>query len=157
MEYMYNFETGVIDFAPYSTYLESIRHLLPAHVYAFASNSNYYDLESPGSLHDSWLETLTVRENASGDRREARQLEIHLCLYGPYHDRWINLRYIGVTFYSFHTPDNKSREHTAHGDLLTHEIRLGNDGLLIHEILFTTDATLLIECKDIVHSEEIIK
>jgi hypothetical protein len=48
-------------------------------------------------------------------------------------------------------------DHAAHGDLFTHEIRLGHEGLLVHELLFERDATFLIECSDIRHSEEPIK
>jgi hypothetical protein len=155
-------EEGVrinIDFSRYRTYIESIKKTLPAHIYAFGSNPCYFDFESPSSLHDAWLETLTVREIASGERNEIRRLEICLCLLGPFHDRKINLRYNGVTQYSFIAPPRygESRyEHTAHGDLLIHEIRLGHSGLFVHELLFESDATLLIECADIIHSEEMI-
>jgi hypothetical protein len=58
----------------------------------------------PAALHDAWLETLTVRETASGERKQNRQLEIQVRLFGPYHDGWIHLNYTGVTQYSFHTP-----------------------------------------------------
>jgi len=139
-------------------YVESIQSRLPAHVYAFASNPSYFDLDSHSSLHDSCLEKLTVRETAS-ERTQVRELEIHLCLFGPYHDRWIRLNHVGVAQYSFVTPPKYAEpryEHTAHGDLLTHEIRLGQNGLLIHQLLFERGSTLLIDCADIRHSEEII-
>lgn len=159
MEYILHSEMEGIDFGRYLAYVESIRSHLPAHVYAFASNRNYFNLHSPSSLHDAWLETLTVKEAASGERRHIRQLEIQLCLFGPRHDRWIHLRYSGVTQYSFQTPAKYTEpryKHAAHGDLLTHEIRLGHEGLLVHELLFERGATLLIECGDIRHSEEIL-
>ena len=159
MEHILNSETEGIDFARYSAYVESIRHRLPPHVYSFASDSRYFDLTSRSSLHDAWLETFTVREVASGERREIRRMEIAISLLGPFHDRRIRLKYVGVTRYSFVAPPRYGEqryEHTAHGDLLTHEIRLGHDDLLIHEILFERDATFLIECSDIGHEEEVI-
>lgn len=157
MEYIVNSETEGIDWKRYSRYVDSIRNQLPAHVFAFASDSQYFDLGSHSSLHDAWLESFTVREDSSGERHEIRRMEVAISLLGPFHDRRIHLRYSGVTRYTFVAPPRYGEpryEHTAHGDLLTHEVRLGRDGLLIHEFLFERDATFLIECSDIRHSEE---
>jgi hypothetical protein len=159
MDHILNSETEGIDFTRYSAYIESIRHKLQPHVYSFASDSRYFDLTSHSSLHDAWLESFTVQEVAVGENSEIRDMEIAISLLGPFHDRRIYLRYIGVTRYSFVAPPRygESRyEHTSHGDLLTHEIRLGHDNFLIHEILFERDATFLIECSDIRHVEEVI-
>lgn len=163
MKYITNSEAeGVrinIDFSRYQTYVESIKNKLPAHIYSFASNPCYFDFESRSSLHDAWLETVTVQEVASGQRKQVRRLEVYICLLCPFHDRRINLHYSGVTQYNFNAPPRYGEpryEHTAHGDLLTHEIRLGHNGLFIHELLFESDATFLIECSDIIHSEKII-
>src|SRR5262249_19569328 len=62
MEYILNAETDGIDFDRYSAYVESIRTRLPSHVYAFASNPCYFDLNSRSSLHDAWLEDLTAEK-----------------------------------------------------------------------------------------------
>jgi len=158
MEYTLNSGAGGFDFSRYNAYIESIKSSLPGHVYAFASDPSYFSLDSHSSLHDAWLEELTVREFASGERKQIRQLEIKLCLLGPYHDRRIHLNYSGVTQYSFLTPpryDEPRFKHTAHGDLLAHEIRLGHNGLLLHELQFERGSSLLIECRDIRHSEEL--
>jgi hypothetical protein len=158
MKYIHT-NPGNIDFDKYLVYLETIRDQLPEHIFAFASSRCYFDLESRSSLHDAWMETLTVRESASGKHEENRKLEIHLCLLGPYHDRRIHLRYTGVAQYSFITPsqyENPRYQHTAHGDLFTHEITLGREGLVVHELLFERDATLLIECSNLEHTEELI-
>ena len=157
MEHIINAQTEGIDFTRYAAYIESIRHKLPPHIYSFASGPRYFDLSSHSSLHDAWLESLTVREVASGPSQEIRRIEIELCFLGPFHDRRIRLHYTGVARYTFTTPPRYGEprfEHAAHGDLLTHEIRLGHDGLFIHELLFERDATFLIECSDIRHSEE---
>jgi hypothetical protein len=159
MEHIVNAQTEGIDFTRYSAYVESIRDRLPPYVYSFASDPYYFDLTSHSSLHDAWLETCTVRESASGERQEIRQMEIAISLLGPFHDRRIHFYYTGVTRYSFAVPPRYGEQrykHTAHGDLFTHEIRLGHDGLFVHELLFERDATFLIECSDNKHSEEAI-
>lgn len=156
MEYILNVATGELDFdryrTRYRTYVESIRRKLPVHVYGIASNPDYFNLDSRSSLHDAWLETLRIREVASGERNQIRQLEIQLTLLAPHHDRWIHFRYAGVTQYSFY--GEAKHKDSAQGDLLTHEIRLGRDGMLVHELLFERGSTLLIECAHIEHSEE---
>ena len=159
MEHIINPEIEGIDFTRYSTYIASIRDKIPPHVYSFASDPCYFDLSSHSSLHDAWLESLTVRELASGASKEIRRMEVDISLLGPFHDRRIHLHYTGVTRYTFGAPPQYGEprfEHTAHGDLLTHEIRLGHDGLIIHELLFESGATFLIECSDLIHSEEMI-
>lgn len=55
MNLPYHESTGSINFDRYFSYIESIRGKLPSHVFAFASQAKYYDLESPTSLHDAWL------------------------------------------------------------------------------------------------------
>lgn len=159
MNYILNSEADYIDFDRYAAYIESVRHKLPPHVHSFASDPRYFYPTSPSSLHDAWLETVVVHEAASGERHEIRKIEIALVLLGPCHDRRIHLHYTGVTRYSLAAPPRCGEaryEQVAHGDLITHEIRLGHDGQLIHELLFETDATFLIECSDIRHSEECI-
>lgn len=158
MEHIIDRSTGRIDFAQYEKYLNSIRHHLPDHIYTFASNQRHFYPDSPSSLHDAWMESLTIREAASGKRQEIRMLEISLCLLGPFHDRLIHLHYMGVVRYSFEVPPRNGDarfEHTAHGDLLTHEIRLSRNGLFIHELSFERGTMFMIECSDIKHSEKI--
>ncbi|HEY8025252.1 MAG TPA: hypothetical protein VIF60_11835 [Burkholderiaceae bacterium] len=159
MEYILDKNTGGINFGPYLEYLNSITDSLPPHVYAFASDSRHYDLQSHSSLHDAWLETFNIGENANGATKQIRQIEIRMCLLGPFHDLKIHLHYLGVERYFLDAPARTGEirfAHIGHGDLLAHEIRLGLDGLLIHELQFERGGTILIECKDILHSEEII-
>jgi hypothetical protein len=156
MKYIYDGGEWMINFDRYAAYLESVRGQLPAHVYAFAADPNHFNLNSRSSLHDAWLEKLCVVEPATGSRSEVRAIEIHLRLLGPFHDRYINLVYTGVSMYDLGAPARPGEPrftHTAHGDLLTHEVRFENDRL-VHEILFERKVTFLIECSDIKHSEE---
>lgn len=157
MEYILNAKVDGIDHASYVEYLSTIRAELPDHIYDFASNLQHFDISSASSLHDAWLESLIVREVASGARSEIRRLEVRLALLGPYHDRLIHLTYSGVERYLFDSPSRPGEPrytHTAHGDLLTHEIRLGAQGLFVHEILFERGSTLLIEFSEFSHHEE---
>lgn len=156
MDYIFDSKTEVIDWEGYSRYIQAIRDQLPPHIFAFASDSSYFDLDSSGTLHDAWFESLTVREVASGDRSEMRTLEVSLCLLGSYHDRRIHLQYAGVSRYAVTGPNGDQIEHTVHGDLITQEVRLANSGLFVHELLFERDATILVECSDFRHSEEMI-
>ena len=156
MEFIYP-EPGRIDFDRYARYVESIRDRLPKHVHAFASDPRFFNITSNSSLHDAWLESFTVREAASGQRHEIRRLEIQILLLGPFHDLRTRLHYTDVIGYSAFAPAKPGHpryEHTAHGNLITHEVRLSDNGGLIHEILFERDATILIECADFRHSEE---
>ena len=159
MEYILD-GTGAIDFVRYGAYLSSIRGQIPEHVYAFASDVTHFNSDSRSSLHDAWLESLTIRENATGERRQVRRLEIHLCLLGPCHDRRIHLDYSEVIRYSFMFSQRDVEARSlgiGHGDLLSHEVRVANDALLVHELAFESGATLLIECADIRHTEEPIE
>jgi hypothetical protein len=159
MEYILNDKVEGIDYTSYLKYLLTIRADLPDHIYDFASNSNHFDLSAASSLHDAWLESLIVREVASGSRNENRKLEVKLCLLGPFHDRLIHLTYSGVERYFFDSPAGPGEvryAHTAHGNLLTHEIRLGMHGLFVHEILFERGSTLIVEFSGFSHLEEIL-
>ena len=157
MEYIFDPRSSTIDFERYASYVESIRNRLQPHVYAFASDSKYFDLTSHSSLHDAWLEHVTVHEDSSGPNGDVRRLAIDVSLLGAFHDRRILLSYSGVTAYTLVAPPRhgeKRFDHIAHGDLITHELRLGaNDGL-IHEILFERGGTFLVECAEFAHREE---
>lgn len=158
MEYIITPASNIIDFHSYQKYLLSIKDRLPAHVYTFASDEKYFDLRSPTSLHDAWLETCTIKESGTGNRNQIRMLEVHISLLGQFHDRRIHLSYRGVNSYSFknqHGGDSSVGKEKNHGDLYTHEIRLSPDGLLIHELLFER-GTFLIEFEEFQHSEELV-
>jgi hypothetical protein len=159
MRYILNDHSDGIDFDRYAAYLESVQGLMPAHVYRFASDSKYFDLSSRSSLHDAWLEEVSVRELATGKRNEVRKAQIEVRLLGPFHDRRIHLLYDGVASYRWELPsgDGAPRcEHTAHGDLYTHEICITANGLLTHEILFERNSTFFVECASIKHWESLV-
>jgi hypothetical protein len=156
MRHILNDATDGIDFTGYARYLQTVRNAMPAHVFAFASDPRHFDLLSRSSLHDAWLEELSVREIATGERHEIRRTQVELRLLGPYHDRRIHLLYEGVTGYRWEMPTRHGEpryEHVAHGDLYTHEICMTDHGLMTHEIEFERDARLVVEFADFRHWE----
>ncbi len=143
----------------YFKYLESIRGQLPSHVYDFAAQANHYNLHSHSSLHDAWLESMTISEPARGDRNQNRRVDIELCLLGPFHDRKMHLYYKDVYEYSFDTATRRDKLPSVsggHGDLLSHEIRLDPPDIIIHELQFSRGGVFLIKCREFSHREELI-
>jgi hypothetical protein len=91
---------------------------------------------------------------ASGDRRQKRALEIRIRLLGAYHDGYLNLVYSGVRSYSLETPaEFKWPPYgVGHGDWLYDEVRLSDNGHVLHEIEFSRGSRWTIECDDIDHN-----
>lgn len=134
----------------YAQYLESIRDRLPRSAFEFATG-NWRRSEDHYSLHDSWVECLTISESSSGNRREDRSLEIQVRLLGAYHDGYTTLKYHQVQSYSLSTPREPSLPSfdVGHGDWLHDEIRLSDRGFVLHEVEFSRGSRWTIECKDI--------
>jgi hypothetical protein len=141
-------EEIAIAFQAYTTYLESVRHVLPESAYAFAAARWHYDHTDHRCPHDSWLETLTISEPASGRRAEIRHVEISVRLLGAFHDGALELSYPGVSSYSLSSASAISRN-GGHGDWLTDEIRLSEKNMVHHEVLFSNGSRWLIESEDI--------
>jgi hypothetical protein len=134
----------------YAHYLESVRESLPKSAFEFATAS-WRHSDHHRSLHDSWVESLTLSEPSSGDRHENRAIEIQLRLMGSYHDGYMNISYRGVQSYSLETPSefNLPPLHVGHGDWLYDEVRLSEQKFVVHEVEFSRGSRWLIECKDI--------
>jgi hypothetical protein len=135
-------EDVAIAFQAYTAYLESIRHALPESAYEFATARWHYNYSDHRCPHDSWLESLTISEPASGNRREIRHVEIGVRLLGAFHDGALELSYPGVCSYSI-------SGNAGHGDWLTDEIHLSEKNMVHHEVLFSNGSRWLIESKDI--------
>ncbi len=140
MRYILDELGGPVEYGRYTAYLATIRHRLPANVYEFASSPANFELGSHSSLHDAWLESFSITEPAGGERNELRSIDIRSSYLGPFHDKRILINYIDVVSYSIQTPPGfrlPPSYRTGHGDLITHEIRLQDDDLMIHELLFS--------------------
>src|SRR5262245_9020912 len=147
------------DYRPYARYLESVKHLMPAHLFAFAANSENYDLSSPNSLHDAWLEEWSIIEVALPDKRSKRMIEIRARFLGPQHDRHIHLTYKNVGHYTMHNPEEFESPPTGrvgHGDLLIHELTVVREGLFEHELRFSRGTVFSVRFTGFEHRIEII-
>ncbi len=124
-------------FRRYAEFLEAIRERLPAGAcaYAFSPWHNSFDRQAP---HDSWLEELTMQVASSGKRHQYRHLQIHVRLLGAYHDGMIEFHYRNVYDCSL----------VSVNEWMYDEVRLSEDGHVIHEIRFDANSRWLIECED---------
>jgi hypothetical protein len=155
MKYIQTTDDGIATFDKYFDYIESIKARLPKHVYDFASNYKYYNLTDHSSLHDAWLEYFNIREIAEGDRSEIRRIEIESSHLGPFHDCRINIIYKDVQSFSINTVHPPlSSNGQAHGDLIMHEVRLEDNEILVHEIIYSTESVYIVKCRDIIHNEK---
>jgi hypothetical protein len=141
--------SGAWHFDPYFAYLATIQARLTEHVYAFAGDWAHYALDSPQSLHDAWLEELVLTEAAPSKSPQDRTIQLTLRLLGPMHDRVHVLQYYGVLGYRLEAGMTAG----GHGDVLVHEVRLNELGVLVHEILFAAGARIVIECADFRYEE----
>jgi hypothetical protein len=135
-------------FAEYRGYIESVRSKLPVSAYKFAVADWHYDATDHRCLHDSWVESLQIREPSTGNRHHVRETEITVRLLGAYHDGSLELSYSGVCSYSL-SGKIPAQPKTGHGDWLTDEIRLSDEDFVLHEIVFSSGSHWLIECLDI--------
>ena len=149
MKHLQRDASGAWQFDPYFAYLATIRERLAEHVYAFAADWAHYALDSPRSLHDAWLEELVLTEAAPSKSPQDRPTQLTLRLLGPMHDRVHVLQYYRVLGYRLEA----GMTARGHGDVLVHEVRLNELGVLVHEILFAAGARIVIECADIQYEE----
>ena len=141
----------------YFQYLSDVRERLPVPVYAFAANVGNYDQTTHQSLHDSWIESLQVQEVATEPRFKKRQTQIELALLGPFHDLRIHINYRNVTSYRIEKPSppkGPPKATTWHGDLLMHEVRMGDSAGVEHELEFSSGAIIVIACETFEHRLE---
>ena len=148
--------SSTIEWPRYRAYLEGVRDRIPAEIYKFASDSRYYDLDSPQSLHDSWFISLFICENRAPSEPTSPELRVSLRLLGREGDRTIVLEYSGVSFYRAEgTRNTLNYSDTFHGDVYTHEVRVVESNQIEHEILFRSDSVILIRCATFTHREDL--
>jgi hypothetical protein len=157
MQHIHQSEILGLDFDNYFSYLPTVQDKFTHSAYQFASNPHHYDLSSHLSLHDAWLESFTVSEVATGERKQIRNIEITLCFLGPFHDFKFYLKYSSVSSYqsTFGHPESTNIPiPTSHGDLLIHEMRISNQGHQEHELLFSSGSTIVIAFGEFSHIVE---
>jgi hypothetical protein len=117
-------------FARYRDHLASSRDSFPPSAYALATSDWYFNPSDHRCPHDAWLESLSMTEPASGTTREIRRVSMRIRLLGAYHDGYIELLYPRVFGYRFNVDDGEG----GHRDWRYDELRLSDDGHVIHEI-----------------------
>ncbi|MHB1131521.1 MAG: hypothetical protein ACYC4L_03950 [Chloroflexota bacterium] len=139
----------------YRRYLESVKDQLPSSAYEFATAPWHWDVEDHRTLHDSWVESLSVSEVHPEDNVKQRGVTIAVRLLGPYHDIYTDMTYLEVSSYSLTLPRLSSvvpawsQVRTRHDDWLGDEVRVTDDNRIEHEIVFGFGGRWLIECTDI--------
>lgn len=157
MKYIIGSEPNTINYDNYLKYVESKKNAFADVIYDFVSNSAHFDLRSPSSLHDAWLESFQINETRDPNARCAR-LTGTLILLGAFHDRKIIIKYGNITSYLFSfkgTPNVGQHQRTIHGDLFTHELR-AHGKTYIHEILFRSGGKFRVTFSDFEHNEDLI-
>jgi hypothetical protein len=83
---------------------------------------------------------------------------VELVLLGQHHDRRIRLSYERVATYRLRGQSGLgSTVETYHGDVFTHEVRIAEEGRIVHEIAFVTGSTFIIECENFTAIDEIFQ
>jgi hypothetical protein len=114
----------------YQEYVRSNRASFPASAYGLATSEWFFGSEDHRAPHDAWLESATFEEPSSGTRSEVRHLSLRVRLLGAYHDMDLELFYPKVHSYSLSHP----MADAGHFDWRYHELRVSDQGRLIHEI-----------------------
>ncbi len=136
-------------FQRYAEYLEQNRSRFPAAAYHLASSGLLLNALDPSCPHDGWLQWAKFEEPADGERHEIRSLSFRVRLLGAYHDRHIELFYPRVLSYTM----SNLRSAAGHFDWRYSEIRLNDNGNVIHEIEWAgppdLEARWVIEASDV--------
>ena len=143
-----SYEEWQSGWSAYCDYLGSVKSRLPRSAYDFATAPWHYDFGDHRSPHDGWLESLIIREPASGGRQENRSLEITARLLAAHHDGHIELKYSDVRSYALASGVTNG---SGHGDWLYDEIRLSGRGRVSHEVEWSRGGLWLIECGDVAY------
>ena len=137
----------------YREYLAGIRAHLVSEVFEFASAQWHYDPKHHRSLHDSWLQSVAISEEARQVPDGSRSLRIKIALNGPYHDGHTYLSYHGVKKYELRlsAKETSGSARGGHGDWMLDELTLSENGNLLHDIAWSSGATWIIECEHLTH------
>lgn len=135
----------------YQNRLQKIKKSMSPTVQEYAFAEWHYDISDQKCPHDAWLEYITIRETASGERSEIRAQEILIRLLGAYHDGYIEFHYKNVYSYCLDQPLRREiwqAGKRGHGDWMIDEIDLSRNGFILHEIEWADESHWYIECQD---------
>jgi hypothetical protein len=140
-----------MDVEGYIQYIASVKDRLPPGVQESVLSRWYFDPMDHRCPHDSWLENLTLSEPPSGLRRQIRTLSLTVRLLGAFHDGSIELSYVNLRSYALNGSGLHTLTDAAHGDWISDEILLLEDGSIEHELLFDSGAAWRIVSEDVVY------
>jgi hypothetical protein len=139
------------DVGRYFEYLDRIGDKLPTRTREFVLHPEHYGISNDKGLHDSWVESVCLNEESTGDRHQIRMLHLVVKLLGPCHDGFHEIVYRDVQRYSLNLR-RTVRSRTArigHGDWIIDEVLLTRTGFVSHEVLFSDSGIWKIVCADI--------
>ena len=117
-------------FRRYQEYLQATRDIFPPSAFALATSEWYFDFRDHRCPHDAWLETSSLSESFLSEEDKCRSLSLDVRLLGAYHDGHIELHYPQVFRYML----DVSRGERGHRDWRYDELRVSDEGRLIHQI-----------------------
>jgi hypothetical protein len=143
------------DVKSYEMWLAKHSTRLPHHARHYACAPWHYDIKDHLCPHDAWLERLQLDETGEGSRQEKRSNNGSLTFLGAFHDLKFVLQYDHIHSIEIKRPLNK--DDCGFGDWLIDEVILDETGLLVvHEILFSTSASIKIICTDLRHTYKML-
>lgn len=141
-----------------TSYLQFVREnadKYPPNAWGFALASWHYDTRDSRCPHDSWIESISIKEITQQDSNSnSRIINISIKLLGAYHDGFIVLHYTNVRNYKMDLSQCVVRgvQLRGHGDWIVDEVLPAKERGVVHEIKFEAAGSWLIECADILYS-----
>ncbi len=146
-------DTG-IEFDRYAAYILPIRDSFPLNIRQLVSDPKFYDLSSEETFHDANIEEIRIQE-IPPDRnlKISSSVSIHILLNGA--RRKTRLEYRGVRRYRVKGENDFGYFDSFHSDLYTHEFRIEEDGIFVHEIEFVTASGIEIAFEELDFKQEV--
>lgn len=150
--HIYEDNNGVTRFDRYFSYLNGVCKEMPSSLSNFALDPSRYDLQTEGTLHDAWIESISfVNEFSEGSNLlSKRSVTIDLILSDR--ENRLKISYGSVESYEHcHVPIMWPDRAV---DLLTHEIRVEGRGLYSHQLMFDRGVWLKLKFREFTISSE---
>ena len=129
----------------YADYLAQHQGRFPQSAFAYASadwRNNFSDHRAP---HDSCVSELRFVDRSLPRADADRDTDLEIVLFGAYHDGHLHLQYLNVQSFALSSTSVAAGPTEVYRD----EVRLSDDGLVVHEIEFLGADNWLIVCKDL--------
>jgi hypothetical protein len=133
LKHIYTDENRINRFDKYFSYIDSIKAHLPESLYLFASDVSRYELSNRKSLHDAWIEEITIQNQYVENSIESK-IYLKLVLASG---AGVSICYAGVQGHEIHGIPSMWPDKAT--DLLTHEVSLEPNGLYSHALVFDRD------------------